>query len=116
MLGFEFGKEPDLYSSETFFGHTNIRPSGYSWPNLVSDWNPYISAFKGNGTAASVPLVRASYDDSSDVWRNSYLAPFLDGVGPTNLGIAIVHEYPTDTCSSKKLKISDLLAESLMSS
>src|SRR5215472_2268623 len=116
LLGFEFGNEPDLYASEMFFDHTNIRPSGYSWPNLVSDWKPYISAFKGNGTTAAVPLVGPSYDDSSDIWRNSYLAPFLDGVGPTNLGIATVHEYPTDTCSGKRLKISQLLAESLMSS
>lgn len=116
LLGFEFGNEPDLYSSETFFGRTKIRPPGYSWPNLVSDWNPYVSAFKGNGTTAAVPVVGPAYDDSSDVWRNLYLAPFLDGVGPTHLGIATVHEYPTDTCSGKGLKISDLLAESLMSS
>jgi hypothetical protein len=119
LLGFEFGNEPDLYSSETFFDHTNIRPLGYSWPNLVTDWNGYISAFKGSTTTASIPLVGPSYDDSSDVWRNSYLAPFLDGVGPSNLGIATVHEYPTDTCSKKDAKattIPALLAESLMSS
>src|SRR5215470_18315900 len=53
LLGFEFGNEPDFYSSETFFGHTHIRPSGYSWANLVSDWSPYVSAFKGNGTTAA---------------------------------------------------------------
>lgn len=119
LIGFEFGNEPDLYPSETLFGHTPIRPRGYSWPNLVSDWNGYTSAFKGNATTAPVPLVGPSYDDSADVWRNSYLAPFLDGVGPSNLGIATVHEYPTDTCSKKDAKattISALLAESLMSS
>jgi len=116
LLGFEFGNEPDLYSSETFYDDSNIRPSGYSWTNLVTDWTPYISAFKGNRTTAAVPLVGPAYDDSSDVWRNSHLAPFLEGVGPSNLGTATVHEYPTDTCSGNELEISQLLAESLMSS
>lgn len=84
---------------------------------LENDWNGYITAFKGNTTTAPVALVGPAYDDQSDVWRNSNFAPWMDAVGPSNLGLTTLHEYPTDTCSKadkKALTISSLLAQSLI--
>lgn len=116
LLAFEFGNEPDLYSSEIFYDDTTIRPNSYSWQGVVSDWSAYVQAFKSNPATENVPLVGPAYDDSTDAWRNSYLRPFIDGVGASSLGVVTVHEYPTDTCDSDTVTIPELLAPSLISS
>jgi hypothetical protein len=113
-MGFEFRNEPDLYTSETHLGKTTARPASCGWRELVRDWNRYVSAFKGNPTTAGVPLVGPAYDSASELWRNSYLEPFLDGLGQHDLGIATVHAYPTDTCDGHDIQIADLLTQRIM--
>ncbi|MBV8332958.1 MAG: hypothetical protein JO192_09510 [Candidatus Eremiobacteraeota bacterium] len=114
LVGFEFGNEPDLYPSETLYGHHRIRPSGYSWPNVVADWKPYVVAFKGDPATARFALIGPAYDDSSDVWRNAYLAPFARGVGARNLGFLTVHDYPTYTCGGHRVTVAQLLSPQLV--
>ncbi len=116
LLGFEFGNEPDLFHREKLSGRRLIRPPEYSWSGVVKDWKSYIAAFKANQTTAGILLVGPAYDDSSAVWRDRYLAPFIDGVGKTNLGIVTVHEYPTSTCEGSTVTIAELLSEHLMES
>jgi hypothetical protein len=122
LTGFEFGNEPNLYPSENIFGNPaapgqkTVRPPNYSWPDLVRDWKPYIAAFKGNAITRAFPLIGPAYDTSNN-WINLSLGSFLDGVGPANLGIATVHEYPTGTCSkqqAEKLTIPVALSQRLM--
>ncbi|MBV8433048.1 MAG: hypothetical protein JO029_02075, partial [Candidatus Eremiobacteraeota bacterium] len=57
LVGFEFGNEPDLYPGETLYAHHPIRPPGYSWPNVVADWKPYVVAFKGDPATARFALI-----------------------------------------------------------
>ena len=114
LIGFEFGNEPDLYSSSVLFDHHLIRPKGYSWPNLVADWKPYVTAFKGQASTSKFALAGPAYDDSSDVWRDSYLKPWLQRVGAKNLGLLSVHEYPTYTCGGHHVTIAQLLASQLI--
>jgi hypothetical protein len=114
LMGFEFGNEPDLFASETHLGKTTARPAGYGWRELVKDWRSYVSAFKGNPTTAGVPLVGPAYDSASELWRNSHLEPFLDGLGQHDLGIATVHAYPTDTCNGHDIQIADILTQRIM--
>jgi len=109
LLGFEFGNEPDLFGSET-----RARPRGYSWKGLVDDWRSYVKAFKSDPLTRNVPLVGPAFDDESPAWKDSWLGPFLAGVGPENLGIITVHEYPTDTCNGDTVTIPQLLSEALM--
>jgi hypothetical protein len=109
LIGFEFGNEPDLFSTET-----RARPKGYSWKGLVEDWRSYVKAFKSDPVTRNVPLVGPAFDDASPAWKDSWLPPFITGVGPENFGIITVHEYPTDTCNGDTVTIPQLLSEPLM--
>ena len=109
LMGFEFGNEADLFSTET-----QARPKGYSWKDLVEDWQSYVKAFKSDPLTRNVPLVGPAFDDASPAWKDSWLAPFIAGVGPENFGIITVHEYPTDTCNGDTVTIPQLLSEPLM--
>ena len=75
---------------------------------------PYVAAFKRQASTSRIPLVGPAYDDSSDVWRDRYLEPFVHGIGVTSLGIITLHEYPTYTCGGNMVTIAQLLAPSLV--
>ena len=108
LTGFEIGNEPDLYTQNFLFGRQHIRPSGYTWQDLVRDWKPYIAAFHGNPVTANIPLIGPAY---SGDWTTPHLADFIDGVGATNLSFVTVHDYPTDDCGGKAVTIPDLLSD-----
>jgi hypothetical protein len=111
LLGFEFGNEPDLYSTET---HAPGRPAGYSWQGVVKDWQGYIRAFKSDALTSRVSLVGPAFDAASSRWRDDDLGPFIDGVGAQNLRLVTVHEYPTSTCDGNTATIPELLSPSLV--
>jgi hypothetical protein len=54
--------------------------------------------------------VGPAYDSASATWRDSYLAPFIDGVGAANLGTVTLHHYPTAVCGGHDVTIAQLLA------
>jgi hypothetical protein len=110
LTGFEIGNEPDLYEKEILFGRTRVRAPGYSWQDLVKDWQPYVNAFKNNPDTAKVPLIGPAYDSGG--WTTPYLASFIDGVGAKNLGFVTVHFYPTDDCEGGTAVLANLLSES----
>jgi len=114
LIGFEFGNEPDRYPTQFLFNNHPYRPKGYSWQNLVSDWSPYVTAFKGTGQTAPIGLAGPVYDETPP-WRDSYLQPFAQGIGVSNLGILTVHDYPTSVCGGKTVTIADLLSPSVIS-
>jgi hypothetical protein len=89
-------------------GRQHIRPSDYTWQDLVRDWKPYIAEFHGNPITTNIPLIGPAY---SGDWTTAHLGDFIDGVGATNLRFATVHEYPTDDCGGKPVTISDLLSD-----
>jgi hypothetical protein len=109
LMAFEFGNEPDLFSTET-----RARPPGYSWRDLVKDWKGYIRAFKTDPLTSRVALAGPAFDDASSRWKDRDLAPFIDSAGRSNLGLVTVHEYPTDTCNGDTVTIPELLAANLV--
>jgi hypothetical protein len=108
LTGFEIGNEPDLYTKNFLFGRQHIRPPDYSWQDLVRDWKPYITAFRGNPVTENIPLIGPAY---SGDWTTPHLGDFINGVGATNLSFVTVHDYPTDDCGGKPVTISDLLSD-----
>lgn len=109
LLGFEIGNEPDIYTTEILFGRTAIRPAGYRWQDLVSDWRPYVAAFRSNPDTAGIPLVGPAYDQSG--WSETTLGPFIDAIGANNLGFVTVHHYATSRCGGRTVSIEELLSQ-----
>lgn len=106
--GFEIGNEPDLYEGEILFGRRRVRPAGYSWRDLASEWKPYIAAFHADQETAKIPLIGPAFDSGG--WTGPDLGPFLDAVGPKNLGFATVHDYATNDCNGRVATLDELLS------
>jgi hypothetical protein len=109
LLGLEIGNEPDLYS------HHGLRPSSYSFAQYVREFRSYVNPFKADARATALPLVGPAFITQD--WDRQ-LGSFITGIGASRLGFTTLHYYPFDRCSTTsaaKATISNLLAESTMS-
>lgn len=105
VLGLEIGNEPDLFGPPS-------RPKTYSPAGQVKDFLVYFHSFQQNPTARKYPVIGPA---TCCRWRNARdLGTFMDGVGPSNLKLVTVHEYPATTCNGGKVTVAQLLAPGLM--
>ena len=105
VLGLEIGNEPDLFGPPS-------RLKTYSPADHVKEFLAHIHALQTNPTTAQYPVIGPA---TCCRWRNARdLATFMDGVGPANLKLVTVHEYPTTTCNGRKVTVAQLLAADLM--
>ena len=105
VLGLEPGNEPDLFGPPS-------RPKTYSPADHVKEFLAYIHALQTNPATGEYPVIGPA---TCCRWRNARdLGTFMDGVGPTNLKLVTVHEYPTTTCNGRKVTVAQLLAADLM--
>jgi hypothetical protein len=105
ILGLEIGNEPDLFPRDA-------RPGTYSSADHVTDFLNYMQAFRRNPVARQYGIVGPA---TCCGWRNADdLAAFIDGVGPENLKLVTVHDYPTTTCGGRQASVAQLLAPTLI--
>ena len=105
ILGLEIGNEPDLFGPPS-------RPKTYSPADHVKELLAYIHAFQTNAATGKYPVIGPA---TCCRWRNARdLGTFMDGVGPANLKLVTVHEYPTTTCNGRKVTVAQLLTADLM--
>lgn len=105
LLGLEIGNEPDLF-------RRGARPATYSPADHVKEFLGYVQAFRKNGLASAYAIAGPA---TCCQWRNpSDLGTFMDGVGPQNLGLVTVHNYPETTCNGTVVTAAQLLAPALM--
>ncbi len=106
VLGLEIGNEPDLFSRD------HSRPQGYTQAEDAHAFLSYVQALEHDPAAKSFaevgPATCCSWRDPRD------LATFIDDVGPSNLKLVTVHEYPTTTCGGRTVTVEQLLAPALM--
>ena len=106
LLGLEIGNEPDLFERD------GSRPAHYSAADGAREFLSYIQAFRKNPVAKSYAAIGPATCCS---WRNpSDLATFLNVVGPENVKLVTVHEYPETTCGNRTVTIEQLLSPALM--
>lgn len=113
LIGFEFGNEPDQYRKHELFADHPGRPRDYSWSDLVADWMPYVTAFKGQASTSTFAVVGPAYDGAAG-WKDRYLEPFVQGVGANRLGILTVHQYAIGGCHGQPITIDQLLSTQLI--
>ncbi len=94
LLGLELGNELNLY-----YMNPAYRPATYSVNDQITDLLSYITAFKGNASTQTIPLLAPAYFNPSASTITSQLDPLLAGVvscstcSPTNIGLVTLHEY-----------------------
>lgn len=106
VLGLEIGNEPDLFDRGV------ARPKTYSPADQVKEFLAYAKAFQQNAVARRYPVIGPA---TCCQWRNPRdLGTFMDGVGPSNLKLVTVHEYPRTVCNGHQVTIEELLSPELM--